>query len=179
MHSKFRNTYFTTLAIDRFINLFKDFPETNFIILDSFNNLVKRDIVNIYAFVIMRNHLHLVWNVNGENEIQKVITSFKKFTGYQISNYLRKIDYEYHSLFGSNRKDRNYKIWKLTKGNIRIHGLDMLNIKVRYVHNNPTRGEFKSVDNCADFYFSSANAYARQSSNFNFLTVVEEITPWS
>lgn len=178
MNSNYKDIYFTTLAIDGFINVFSDFPETNFIILDSFNNLVEREIVKIYAFVIMRNHIHIVWQKIGKEKIGHVITSFKKFTGREVANYINDTNSEYLSHFISVRKDRKYKIWKLTKGNILIHSLKMLGVKIRYIHKNPTKGEYKTVGDCTNFYFSSAKAYAKQSSNFRFLTVLKEVVLW-
>jgi len=125
-----KNTYFTTLAINNFVPVFEDYPECIDIVLDSFNNLTERKICTIYAFVIMRDHIHLVWEVHSNKDINDIITSFKKYTGRLISNYLRDLNEEYHNLFMSERQDRSFKIWKLTKGNIVIHSKDMLNVKI-------------------------------------------------
>ncbi len=89
MQSKYQNIYFTTLAIDNFINIFKDFPETNFILLESLNDLAERHIVKVFAFVIMRNHVHIVWQMQGNHHVDDAITSFKKFTARLITKYFK------------------------------------------------------------------------------------------
>jgi len=178
MSFQYPNTYFSTFAINNFIPVFKDFPETNRIILDCFKFLVEENLVKIFSFVIMRNHIHLVWMSNGENEIDRIIFSFKKYTGNKIISFLKEVDKDYLSNFWSERKDRDHKLWKLNIGNILIHDSEMLNIKIRYIHNNPTKGHFKAVDDCVDYYYSSAKAYSLQSSNFSFLKIIDEVVPW-
>jgi len=54
----------------------------------------------------------------------------------------------------------------------------MLIIKIQYIQKNPTRGDFKSVNDCTDYYFSSAKAYASQASNFQFLSLLKIAIPW-
>ena len=175
MLTKYPNTYFTTLAIDRFVSVFKDFPESNFIILNSFKHLVDSGRVKIYAFVIMRDHIHIVWQVLGGQSVEDVIMSFKKHTGKLICNYLKDVDRKYLEYFISDRKDREYKIWKISKGNILVNSPNMLNVKIRYIHKNPTKGDYKTVEDSTSYYFSSAKAYSVQSKNFSFLSVLDEV----
>jgi len=74
--------------------------------------------------------------------------------------------------FTSIRKDRENKIWKQSYGHIRIVNKKMLIDRINYIHNNPTKGDYKSVDIPYDYYFSSARAYATEESNFIFLKVI-------
>ena len=171
-------TYFTTLAINNFIPVFEDYPECVGIVLNSFNDIVDSRKCNIYAFVIMKDHIHLVWEMHNGQHVDDLITSFKKYTGRLISNYIKSMDEEYHNLFMSERQDRKYKIWKLTKGNILIHSHQMLVVKICYIHNNPAKGDYQVVEECTKYLYSSALAYSKQSSNFRFLTVLEGIVPW-
>jgi len=134
--------------------------------------------VEIYAFVIMKDHLHIVWETKKENEIEDVIISFKKHTGKMISNYLFSFNNDYYENFISNRKDIDNKIWKQTKGNLKLNGNKILINKIKYIHNNPIKGDYKVIEKVTDYYFSSALAYAMESSNFSFLTVLEKIIPW-
>ena len=178
MKPNYLKTYYTTLSINRFVPVFRDFPETIFIILDSFHYLVKNKKIQIYAFVIMKDHLHIIWETNKENEIEEIITSFKKHTGKKIIDYLKSFNNNnYHENFMSIRKDRNYKIWKQPKGNLKIKGKKILINKIKYIHNNPIKGDYKSVNDIIDYYFSSAFAYSMELSNFAFLTVLKNIVP--
>ena len=178
MQPNLLHTYFTTFSINNHISVFKDFPETNLIIIESFNHLVNNSKMTIYSFIIMRNHVHIVWESNPDLSIDETITSFKKFTGRRISLYLEQINPNYHDLLKSKRIDRKFKIWNIHNGNIRIYNHKMLLIKIKYIHNNPIKGDYKSVNSIEDYYFSSALAYSIQSSNFSFLTVLDNIVPW-
>jgi len=174
VNPNFLNTYFTTLTINRYISVFKDFPDTNCIILDSFNHLVDNEKVKIYSFVIMRDHIHMVWEMVNEDPIDDIITSFKKHTGREIMKYLSIVNVDYlNDYFTSIRKDRKYKIWKQSKGNLRIDGQDILINKIKYIHENPIKGDYKQVEKAEDYTFSSAKAYRLKSSNFRFLTVID------
>ena len=166
------------MAINSFRPIFKDFPMTNFILLDSLNSIVRKEQANIYAFVIMKDHFHILWETKGTIRIDNLITSFRKYNGRMISNYLKKIDPQYQDMFLSDRQDRERKIWKISKGNINIYNKEMLDIKIKYTHNNPTKKEYKVVDKCTDYYFSSAFAYSLGAKNFEFLTVLKNVIPW-
>ena len=179
MSVNFSRTYFTTVTIDSYQPIFKDFPMTNFIVLESFKTITQKGQALIYAFVIMKDHLHVVWETGEAVKIENLITSFRKYSGRMISNHLKTTAPEYQNLFLSTRQDRDRKIWKITKGNINIHDKEMLGVKIRYIHNNPIRSSYKVVDDCTDYYFSSALAYAKKVKNFEFLTLLENVVPWS
>ena len=50
------------------------------IIINSFRFLVKNNRVKIYSFVIMPNHLHLIWQMQPGHERKHVQRDFLKFT---------------------------------------------------------------------------------------------------
>ncbi len=50
------------------------------IIVTSLNQLVAAKKVKVNAFVLMHNHVHLIWQCLGENKIRDIEISFKKFT---------------------------------------------------------------------------------------------------
>lgn len=178
MEDSLKNVYFTTLAIDFYVPIFDDFPECTFILLNCFQYLTENDSIEIYAFVIMRDHLHVVWKIADPLTIDEIITKFKKYTGSEIRKYFKHINKEYLQFFESSRTDRKHKIWKTSKGNLQIQSSEILTSKVRYIHNNPTKGNYKVVDDCSSYSFSSAKTYSKKSSNFRCLTILEDIAPW-
>jgi putative transposase len=54
------------------------------IIVETLRELVNRKKVIVYAFVIMPNHLHLVWQMVEANGKEMPHASFNKFTSHQI-----------------------------------------------------------------------------------------------
>ena len=53
-------------------------------IIESLQYLVANKRITLYAFVIMSNHVHLIWQALPGNTPQKVQASFMKFTAQQI-----------------------------------------------------------------------------------------------
>jgi len=62
------NFYFLTFTVNKWVPVFYDFPETKKIILDSFNYLDNKENLIIYAFVIMKDHIHFVCKINNDTE---------------------------------------------------------------------------------------------------------------
>jgi len=59
------------------------------IIIESLSYLTKASRVTVYAFVIMNNHFHLLWQMLEDHTREAVQRDFLKFTGQQILKVLR------------------------------------------------------------------------------------------
>src|ERR1039457_4923689 len=59
-------------------------------IIDSWRDLVQRQLISIYGFVIMPNHLHIIWEMLKMNGKEMPHASFNKFTGASIISDLKK-----------------------------------------------------------------------------------------
>ena len=170
----YTDSYFSTLTINNWISLFEDFPKCNDIMYESLSYLTKENLVTIYAFVIMRDHMHLMWQPGDGNEINTLVTKLKKFTGRRFRSHLQLHDSDYlEQYFMSNRKDRNFKFWKINSSNLLIQHKDIFIQKINYIHENPTKGEYKTCDSPTEYFHSSANSYKIRASEFAFLTLVE------
>jgi len=75
------------------------------IIIRSLKYLVDKNFIRLHAFVIMPNHIHLIW----KPLVTNVQLRFMKFTGQKIKFEL--LDYEPDQLekFLVNKKDRTYQ----------------------------------------------------------------------
>ena len=121
MIKEFDKTYFTTFTLNNWNSTFEDFPESVESLYSSFQYLVDKKDVKVYAFVIMRDHIHLIWKVTLDRDIKDIIISFKKHTGRALAALLKKKDLAYlEENFMSERKDRMYKIWKVNCGNLKL-----------------------------------------------------------
>jgi len=60
------------------------------IITGSLRFLVEKKRVTIYSFVIMPNHLHIIWQMQSGHKRSDVQRDFLKFTSQQIKFYLQK-----------------------------------------------------------------------------------------
>ena len=165
--------YFVTLTIQNWVPIFYDIPETHFIVIDSFKYLCKHENVEIYSFIIMKDHLHFIWKCPNQIENNELITKFKKYTGLKIVKHIQSMGTDYINNFTSSRQDRKHKIWKIRGGAFHIKSKQIFLQKLFYIHNNPTKGDYKVVESPEEYLFSSAKSYLDEVSNFSFLTLVE------
>lgn len=75
--------YFFTATIHHWIPLLTRDSYKN-IITSSLKHLGKLGLIQVYGFVIMPNHIHLIWEMLGMNGKESPHTSFLKFTGHQF-----------------------------------------------------------------------------------------------
>ena len=133
------------------------------IIIESFQFCRSHKQLRIGAFVIMSNHVHVIWQAGKEN-LSDVIRDFKTFTSKSILKHIesdaesRKKWLLYMFKFYANRTNANdvYKVW--TNGNHpeTIHTEDFLMTKLNYIHDNPVRAGIVSQQ-VAYIYSSAAN----------------------
>jgi len=99
--------------------------------------LVENERVIIYAFVVMSNHIHIIWSVINGHEYKDVQRDFLKFTAQQIKFDLAKNHPEVLEKFISNRKDRKYQFWQNRPLSIALYTEMVFQQKLDYLHNNP------------------------------------------
>ena len=78
------------------------------IIIESLQYLVSNKQITLYSFVIMSNHIHLIWQVLPDKTAQQVQHSFMKYTAQQIKFDLQKTNPQLLEEFRVNEKDRGY-----------------------------------------------------------------------
>ena len=82
------------------------------IIIDSLQYLVRDKRIELNAFVIMSNHIHLIWQALPGFTPSGVQASFMKYTAQQIKRSLIKNEPNMLDAFKVNKYDREYQIWK-------------------------------------------------------------------
>jgi REP-associated tyrosine transposase len=158
--------YFLTFTIIDWVDVLTR-KEYKLIITDSMNYCVKNKGLVVYAWVIMSNHIHVIWRAQENYQISAIIRDFKKFTAKKILSEIesggesRKEWMLNKFEFAGKRLNRikKYKFWK--DGNHAIF-LDpfqpyLIDQKIDYIHNNPV--ENLLVENPEYYIFSSANDY--------------------
>ena len=148
--------------------------------IDLFSRQVYRDIVveslkycqqnkqlEIFAYVIMSNHIHIIVR-SSNGTLSDTIRDFKKFTSKRIvehilnSNESRKewmIRLFQHAAKRQN-KEGKYQVWTHENHAIELYGNEFMRQKVNYIHENPVRSGI--VDNAIDYKYSSARSYAEK-----------------
>ena len=127
--------------------------------IDSLRFLQNRKRLDLYAYVIMRDHLHLI---ACSNDLSKEIWDFKSFAARSIIEELKamkKTDWlgELRHFKAKHKKDREYQVWQEGSHPEQIQGLEMMRQKIEYIHLNPVRKGL--VQNPEDWVYSSARSY--------------------
>jgi putative transposase len=138
------------------------------IIVESLQFCVKESKVKLYAFVIMHNHIHFVWQQIPPTTKVKLQHSFMTFTAQKIKEDLQKNNPTLLENFKVNAKDRMYQIWERNPLSIDLFSPKVFHQKIGYIHFNPVKAGL--CINAEDYYYSSAKFYATGIDEFNMLT---------
>lgn len=161
---RYVNLYFITCTLLNWNPLLKedDFKE---IIIDSFRFLVGNKKVTIWAFVIMDNHIHVIWQIIEPNTLQKVQSSLLKYTAQQFKFKLNDENRpNILNQFLVHKRDREYQFWKRNSLSIEIYSDRVLMQKANYIHMNPERKGLPE-----DYLYSSKSFYETGMKNWDFL----------
>ncbi len=141
-------------------------------IIKTLKFLVKKKRIKLYAFVIMQNHIHLIWQPLPGETLQTIQHSLLKHTAQQFKIDLQKNNIGLLQQFKVNAKDRAYQFWERNSLSIELRSIKVFNQKLEYIHNNPvTAGLFILPE---EYYYSSAKFYATGIDNFGMLIYADE-----
>ncbi|MDZ7898648.1 MAG: transposase [Arcicella sp.] len=140
------------------------------IIVDSLAFLVKNERVKVYGFVIMPNHIHIVWRINEEHKREDVQRDFLKFTAQQIKQDLEINHPAVLSHFEVNLKDRKYQFWERNPLSVDLYSRKIVYQKLKYIHSNPLQDKWQLAKKPEDYWFSSYRFYEFGIDDFGFLT---------
>lgn len=159
--------YFYTDTIHEFRHLLAD-DHLKEVVISSLQYLVEKKLVTIYDFVIMPNHIHLLWYVYGNNGKESVAGSFAKYTAHMFKKYLQQTDQL--ELYRSAKQDRQFQFWKRDPLAICISTEKTFISKLEYIHNNPVAEKWGLCKYAEDYKWSSAGFYLTGKGEFNILT---------
>jgi len=157
--------------------------------IDVFSRKIYRDIfieslrycqqnkgLNIYAYVIVTNHVHLLASCENDN-LSDVIRDLKKFTSKKIIDAIqteaesrRNWMMNLFSFEAKNHtRNKNYQFWIQENHPEEIYSNKFITQKVQYIHNNPIRAGI--VEHPENYLYSSARNYAEMNSLLDVIKV--------
>jgi REP element-mobilizing transposase RayT len=137
------------------------------IIIASLKHLAISQRINVFSFCIMSNHLHMIWQMIGDNTRADVQRDFLKYTGQRILQRLKNSGSQLFEELYVGAKDRNYQVWERNSLSIPLYSDRFFSQKLDYIHNNPVSAGLCKYPE--DYYYSSASFYYRNVVNFDFL----------
>jgi REP element-mobilizing transposase RayT len=150
--------HFLTCTIVGWLPIFSNSKMID-IIINSLKFLQKTDRIQVFGFVIMIDHLHLI--ASSEN-LSKEISHFKSFTARQIIQLLKdENDFNKLNIIRTFRKkfrkDRQFQVWQEGSYPKVIMNRKMMSQKLNYIHYNPVKKGY--VSDPLDWNYSSARNY--------------------
>jgi putative transposase len=139
-------------------------------ILNAWKDLHEKGLVLIYGFVIMPNHLHVIWEMKQLNGKEMPHASFNKQTSHFIVKDLKQNHPAVLPHFKVDDREREYRVWQRDPLAILMDSRIKLEQKLRYLHNNPLHERWNLADRPENYFWSSANFYETGIDDFGFLT---------
>jgi putative transposase len=167
------HVYFWTDTIKDWKHLLKR-DEYKKMIIDCLKWLVDRNKIKVYGFVIMPNHLHLLWEMIEMNGKEMPHASFNKWTSKNFLNSLQKNHPSVLSYFSEVTNERNYRFWQSDALAILVDNENKLVQKLNYIHNNPLNARWNLASSPELYKWSSASFYSTDIDTFGFLTHYKE-----
>ena len=121
----------------------------------------------LYGFVIMNNHIHLIWQIQSGHQPKDVHLSFMKYTAQMIIKDLRNNHTKVLEQFLVKASDRKYQIWERNPLSVALWNQEVFKQKLDYIHNNPVSA---GLCNFPVDYYSSASFYYNGKEAWKFLT---------
>ena len=141
---------------------YKDF------IKESLHFLVQEKRIELNAFVIMSNHLHLIWQPLNDQTPEKIQHSLMSFTAHKFKTDLEENHLQVLAHFKVEAKDRSYQFWERNSLGIDLVNETMFIQKLNYIHQNPVVAGLCLQPE--DYHYSSATFYENGIDDFEMLT---------
>jgi putative transposase len=163
--------HFITSTINSWLPVFTR-QEAADIIYDSWRYLQRERGLQLYAYVVLENHLHMVVSAPG---LSTDMQSFKSYTARKIIDLLKErrattLLRQLRAMKLRHKTQSEYQVWQEGGKPKQIESDEMMWQKIEYIHNNPVVRGF--VDDPLHWRWSSARNYAGQPA------LIEVATDW-
>ena len=159
---KFHNpegVYFVSFAVQGWVDVFTRNKYKD-IILESLKYCQAHKGLELFAYCLMTNHLHLMSRASGQYSHSEILRDFKKYTSKALIIAIKQHDGESRKqwLLQQFTTDRGYRFWRGDNKPIEVYSNHVISQKLRYIHQNPV--EEGLVFRAEDYVYSSAVDYA-------------------
>lgn len=157
--------YFLTFTVVDWVDVFTR-REYKIVVAESLNYCIANKGLEVYAWCLMSNHLHLVCRATENYRISDIIRDFKKFTAKTILEIIetepesRRDWMLYRFEFAGKFDNRisKYRFWQDTNHAIHLDHNELIDQKINYIHQNPVRAMI--VERPEEYIYSSARDYS-------------------
>jgi len=166
-YSEINRTYFFTATIHQWLPLLAA-KENKELIIDYLKELSVREMIKIYGFVIMPNHVHFIWQQLQKNGKETPQGSFLKYTAHEFLKILKQNGTS--KLYEVNAANKKHQIWQRDSLSVEISNTTFAKQKLEYIHFNPVSGKWNLARDYMEYNYSSARFYETGVDEFGFLS---------
>lgn len=179
---KFHNpegVYFVSYAVVEWLDVFTRSEYKN-ILIDSLHYCQQEKGMEIFAWCIMTNHVHLIFRSSSEQKPELLLGDFKRFTSNAIIKAIKDNPQEsrkellleqFKKAGAMSSNVKNYQFWRHDNKPIELWSNKVIDEKINYIHQNPV--EAGLVFRAEDYLYSSAIDYAGEKGLLEDVIVVK------
>jgi REP element-mobilizing transposase RayT len=155
--------YFLTFQIVGWVDIFTRKVYRD-IVINSFQYCQKHKGLELFAYIIMSNHVHIMAR-SATGDLSGIVKDFKNYTSKQFLEVIEdekesrsewmKIVFGYHGKF---KNKQTFQVWTHENHSEVIYSQKFIEQKINYIHNNPVLAGV--VERPEDYLYSSARNYA-------------------
>lgn len=171
--------YFVSFAVIDWLEVFTRNEYKN-ILVENLEYCQKHKGLEIFAWCIMTNHVHLIFRSAGDQKPELLLGDYKRFTSKAIVNAIidnpkeSRKDFLLEQFLKAGSKSSNvnkYQFWRHDNNPIELWSNKVIDEKINYIHQNPV--EEGLVFRAEDYLYSSAADYAGEKGILDNVIVVK------
>ena len=166
--------YFWTATIHNWKHLLAA-DELKMQIIQSLQWLKQKELISIYAYVIMPNHLHFIWQIHHYNGKESPQGSLLKFTAHQFRKMLLNNQPDVLKQYEVDAANKKHEFWQRDSLAQLLYSKAFILQKMDYIHNNAVNGKWQLSTSADTYRFSSSAYYRTGVDEFGILTHISEV----
>ena len=139
------------------------------VVIGSLNYLSNAGKIDVFAFVIMPTHIHLIWRTKNLNGKETAQGSFLKWTAHQFRQMLYRENKNELLSYKVDANNKEHEFWQRDSLAIWLYSKDIAFQKLDYIHYNPVVKHWQLAKEPCEYKYSSAAFYETNKSLFPFL----------
>jgi len=145
------------------------------IIIKSLQWIKENELAHIYAYVIMPNHVHLIWQTMQKDRKESVQGTLLKHTAHMLKKDIVEYEPELLSNFKVLAANKQYQIWQRDPLAIQLFTRAVAYQKLLYIHKNPLAKKWNLAPDYVSYKFSSAAFYEYGIDHWGLVSHIGEV----
>ena len=156
--------YYLTFQVVEWVDVFTRLQYKE-IAINSFDYCRRSKGLELFAYVIMTNHIHLIARAKDNFQLSDIIRDYKKYTANALLKEMKKPTesrrdwilkrFEFSAV--AHQRNSKYQLWTHENHAIELHSNKFIEQKLEYIHQNPVRAGL--VEKAEEYLYSSAKNY--------------------